>query len=69
MQNIILTIEEFNKRLFELLCDKNDDIDDEEVCLISGNKLEKDHITLICSIVLSINVYLMKLRGRQIYQI
>lgn len=49
MQNIILTTEEFNKRLFELLCDENDDIDDEEVCLISGNKLEKNHVTLICS--------------------
>ena len=47
MENKILTTADFNQQLLEGLCE--DDENEDHVCLISGNKLENDHITLRCS--------------------
>lgn len=37
----------FNEQLFKMLCD-NDDDDEDNLCLITNNILENDHITLDC---------------------
>ena len=37
----------FNEELFKMLCDDNED-DHDNVCLITNNNLESDHITLDC---------------------
>ena len=47
MENKILTTAEFNEQLFEDLC--KDDGDEDNICLISGNPLEENSITLACS--------------------
>ena len=49
MQNSSIKIDNFSftSQLFELLCSENDN-NEEDVCLISNNTLEKDHITLKC---------------------
>ena len=47
MTNIILTTEDFNKQLLEGLCEDEDSVNTSP-CLISGDKLDNQFITLSC---------------------
>ena len=44
--NQIISTNDFNKKLLEAFCEEEED--DENVCLISGEKLHDNHIKLIC---------------------
>ena len=47
MTNVILTIEDFNKKLFEGLCEEEGKTKI-GACLISGDELDENFITLVC---------------------
>ena len=46
MTNMIFNTEDFNKKLLEALCEEDED--ESNICLISGEKIMDDHIALIC---------------------
>ena len=48
MKNTIISSEQFNKLLLESLFEGDSDDEDDKICLITGEKLTKDHIKLIC---------------------
>jgi hypothetical protein len=46
--NVAISTINFNQKLMELLCEDSDDNNDDNCCLISGDTLETNHITLNC---------------------
>jgi hypothetical protein len=46
--NVAISTINFNQKLMESLCEDSDDNNDDNCCLISGDTLETNHITLNC---------------------